>query len=205
MYVSKFIEYCYESLWRCSPFGRNSLSRKNPQHKHWTVCHVLVMSEESEEAYLVNPRSPSLSGFPPGLMPYTDGVQSVVSQYGAQMNSAGSLGSNSAGLISSGRSASDASGTSKGMNRNDRNSGTGVSDQINVLNPTYHLLNINNNRHNIYNNILDNPEYIQTGSSGRGSQSHESESGELIDYNNDLLLSQFHADAIKQVSELVLM
>lgn len=39
-------------------------------------------------------------------------------------------------------------------------------------------------------------------SSGRssGSQhSHESESGELIDYNDEVLLSQFHADAIKQV------
>jgi hypothetical protein len=37
------------------------------------------------------------------------------------------------------------------------------------------------------------------GSSGRGSQSHESESGELIDYSDEVLLSQFHADAIKQV------
>jgi MFS transporter, VNT family, synaptic vesicle glycoprotein 2 len=34
---------------------------------------------------------------------------------------------------------------------------------------------------------------------GRGSQSHESESGELIDYSDEVLLSQFHADAIKQV------
>lgn len=40
----------------------------------------------------------------------------------------------------------------------------------------------------------------QNASSGRGSQhSHESESGELIDYNDEIILSQFHADAIKQV------
>lgn len=38
-------------------------------------------------------------------------------------------------------------------------------------------------------------------STARGSQSHESESGELIlDYNDEVVLSQFHADAIKQVS-----
>lgn len=30
-------------------------------------------------------------------------------------------------------------------------------------------------------------------------QSHESETGELIDYNDEIILSQFHADAIKQV------
>lgn len=40
-------------------------------------------------------------------------------------------------------------------------------------------------------------------SSGRGSQqSHESETGELIEYNDELILSQFHADAIKQVHSL---
>lgn len=30
-------------------------------------------------------------------------------------------------------------------------------------------------------------------------QSHESETGELIEYNDDIIMSQFHADAIKQV------
>lgn len=44
----------------------------------------------------------------------------------------------------------------------------------------------------------------QNASSGRGSQhSHESESGELIDYNDEIILSQFHADAIKQVQIFV--
>lgn len=35
-------------------------------------------------------------------------------------------------------------------------------------------------------------------SSTRGSQSHESESGDLIDCNEEVVMSQFHADAIKQ-------
>jgi VNT family MFS transporter (synaptic vesicle glycoprotein 2) len=43
----------------------------------------------------------------------------------------------------------------------------------------------------------NNSRQSQT-STARGSQSHESESGELIDYNDDTILSQFHADAIKQ-------
>lgn len=30
-------------------------------------------------------------------------------------------------------------------------------------------------------------------------QSHESETGELIEYNDEHIMSQFHADAIKQV------
>ena len=55
------------------------------------------MSDESEEACLVNPKSPTLptggSGGG-GLMPYTDGVQTF-SQYGAQMNSASRMGSGS--------------------------------------------------------------------------------------------------------------
>lgn len=38
----------------------------------------------------------------------------------------------------------------------------------------------------------------QNSSTQRGSQSHESESGDLIDYNDEYVLSQFHADAIKQ-------
>lgn len=42
------------------------------------------------------------------------------------------------------------------------------------------------------------PSSTQNHSSVRGSQSHESESGELIDYNDELVMSQFHADAIKQ-------
>lgn len=42
-------------------------------------------------------------------------------------------------------------------------------------------------------------ESIQTNqSSTRGSQSHESESGELIDLNDEMVMGQFHADAIKQ-------
>lgn len=42
------------------------------------------------------------------------------------------------------------------------------------------------------------PTSSQIHTSTRGSQSHESESGELIDYNDEIVMSQFHADAIKQ-------
>lgn len=80
------------------------------------------MSDESEEACLVNQRSPSLSGISTNVMPYTDGIHGVCTTQQQNLNT------------------------------------------------------------------------------GRGSQqSHESETGELIDYNDEILLSQFHSDAIKQV------
>lgn len=85
------------------------------------------MSDESEEACLVNPKSPSLTGVPTsGGMPYTDGIQSAR---------------------------------------------TNESHQ---------------------------PHNARTNRAG-SQQSHESETGELIDYNDEIILSQFHADAIKQV------
>lgn len=86
------------------------------------------MSDENEEACLVNPKSSSSIGLAAGTMPYTDGIQS---------------GSSSLSL----------------QHQNDN--------------------------------------------MGRGSQqSQESETGELIDYNDEVILSQFHADAIKQVHKL---
>ncbi|XP_055387047.1 synaptic vesicle glycoprotein 2A-like [Condylostylus longicornis] len=167
-----------------------------------TLTSRSVMSEESEEACLVNPRSPTLpssgcgvggggssssgggiitSGinnsnnsnsnnigntgncignninYSPGLMPYTDGVQTFSQYYGAQMNSVSRMGSGSS--PNSGNSI-PSRGSHNGS-RTDSNGGANIS-------------------------------------SGRGSQSHESESGELIDYSDDILISQFHADAIKQ-------
>jgi len=104
------------------------------------------MSEDSEEACLVRPRSPtSLQGNQSGKMPYTDGPQNVGSGVGNNNNN----------------------------NNNNTNGGGGVLPHNNA------------------------PQTSHT--STRGSQSHESESGELIDYNDEVVLSQFHADAIKQV------
>lgn len=53
------------------------------------------MSDESEEACLVNPKSPSLTGVPAGGMPYTDGIQSaaLTHQQQQQQNSRSSRGS----------------------------------------------------------------------------------------------------------------
>lgn len=90
------------------------------------------MSDDSEEACLVRPRSPSLSVNPVGTMQYTHGL-------------------------------------------------TGSQLQV---------YNSNNN------NINHHSTHSQgSHSTARGSHS---ESGELIDYSDDVILSQFHADAIKQ-------
>ncbi|XP_053696577.1 synaptic vesicle glycoprotein 2C-like [Sabethes cyaneus] len=86
------------------------------------------MSDDSEEACLVRPRSPSLSGVPAGTMQYTHGISNTQLQ-----------------------------------------------------------------AHN--NNSNHSTQSHGSNSTARGSQS---ESGELIDYSDDVILSQFHADAIKQ-------
>lgn len=52
----------------------------------------------------------------------------------------------------------------------------------------------NSNQQNQSNNNNNNNNATST----RGSQSHDSESGELIDFNDEIVMSQFHADAIKQ-------
>lgn len=89
------------------------------------------MSDDSEEACLVRPRSPSLISSPTGIMQYTQGLS------GSQHQGS------------------------------------------------------NNNNINSHNSIHSQGSH----STARGSQS---ESGDLIDYNDDVILSQFHADAIKQ-------
>lgn len=99
---------------------------------------MIKMSDDSEEACLVRPRSPSLSGVSAGRMQYTQGIS------GSQLQT-----------------------------HNSSNNG-----------------NTNNNSGNHHSTHSQGSH-----STARGSQS---ESGELIDYSDDVILSQFHADAIKQ-------
>ncbi|XP_055635000.1 synaptic vesicle glycoprotein 2A-like [Toxorhynchites rutilus septentrionalis] len=89
------------------------------------------MSDDSEEACLVRPRSPSLTSSLTGIMQYTQGLPS--SQHHAPDN-----------------------------------------------------------------NTMNNHSSIHSQGSHSTARGSQSESGELIDYSDDVILSQFHADAIKQ-------